>query len=35
MFTYTSLADSVSAILYVISLSAYDQFLEEDPSVNR
>lgn len=27
--------DSVSAILYVISLSAYDQFLEEDPSVNR
>lgn len=27
--------DSVSAILYVISLSCYDQFLDEDPSVNR
>ncbi|CAK5043472.1 unnamed protein product [Meloidogyne enterolobii] len=27
--------DNVSAILYVISLSCYDQFLEEDPSINR
>uniref|UniRef100_A0A183BZA5 Guanine nucleotide-binding protein subunit alpha n=1 Tax=Globodera pallida TaxID=36090 RepID=A0A183BZA5_GLOPA len=27
--------DSVSAILYVVSLSCYDQFMEEDPSINR
>uniref|UniRef100_A0A914GXT5 Uncharacterized protein n=1 Tax=Globodera rostochiensis TaxID=31243 RepID=A0A914GXT5_GLORO len=27
--------DNVSAILYVVSLSCYDQFMEEDPSINR
>ncbi|KAL3111552.1 hypothetical protein niasHT_016713 [Heterodera trifolii] len=27
--------DSVSAILYVVSLSCYDQSMEEDPSINR
>ena len=32
---FIAFVDSVSAILYVISLSCYDQFLEEDPSINR
>jgi hypothetical protein len=27
--------DSVTAVLYVVSLSCYDQFMEEDPTKNR